>query len=176
MLMRQIVVMFVLLLPLVGNAQTCKLGSILPTTVHLMDNKDGTVSDPKTGLVWKRCSEGQVWNSITNGCDGAVATYTWGAALERAQNVNGGIAGEGLARNDWRVPNINELDSIVEQQCVDPAINLSIFPFTLPTGFWSSSPYADYGGYAWVISFGNGYDYWDGKYYAFQVRLVRSGQ
>ena len=39
------------------------------TTAHLVDNGDGTVSDPKTGLVWKKCPEGQTWNSGAKKCD-----------------------------------------------------------------------------------------------------------
>lgn len=124
------------LLPVVGVAQTCKPESIPASTPtgRFTDHADGTVTDNQTGLMWKKCSEGQTWNSATNGCDGSAALYTWKAALERAQAVNGG------GSTGWRVPNIKELNSIVEVQCAEPAINLAVFPNTPSGAFWTSSP------------------------------------
>ena len=160
------------LLPILAGAQTCQTHSILATTPtnRFTINNDGTVSDTKTGLIWKRCSEGQ------SGVDcrmGAAATYTWQGALQQAQSVNnnGGFAGY----KNWRLPNMKELDSIVEKQCNSPSINLIIFPKSQSDLYWSSSPYAGYSGYAWSIYFGNGggladYSYKDN--YGF-VRLVR---
>lgn len=171
MLMRRMLVMLVLLVPLAGNTQTCQPENILPTTAHLVDNKNGTVSDPKTGLIWKRCSEGQIWNSVTNGCDGSANPFhTWKYAFKVVQNVNGGISGQTLGHNDWRLPNINELTSIVEEQCVKPAFNLSVFPSTPALLlFWSSTP-------TWNVSSDYGHDGLDNKDNGGAIRLVRSGQ
>lgn len=170
MLTRGMLVVSVSLLPLIGNAQICQPENILPTTAHLVDNKNGTVSDPKTGLIWKRCSEGQIWNSVTNGCDGSVNPFnTWKYAFKVVQNVNGGISGQALGHNDWRLPNINELTSIVEVQCVKPAFNLSVFPSTPAlTLFWSSTP-------TLYVSSDYGHDHGSHKDNGGTVRLVRSG-
>ncbi|MCX7086847.1 MAG: DUF1566 domain-containing protein [Methylococcales bacterium] len=163
------------LLPLISHAQTCQTSSIPATTpdTQFTNNNNGTVTDNKTGLMWKRCSEGQTFNTGTHACDGSTATYTWQGVLQQAQSVNtAGFAGA----NDWRVPNIKELRSLVELQCVDPSINLMVFPATPSAVFWSSSSYADYSYNAWNVYFGNGSDDADGKYYYSQVRLVRIGQ
>lgn len=163
-----------ILLPLVGNAQVCKTASIPATTPtsQLTDNGNGTVTDTKTGLMWKQCSEGL---SGVGCLTGTAQTYTWQAALAQAQTVNtlGGFAG----KTDWRLPNIKELRSIIEKQCYEPAINLTRFPNTdFSTFFWSSSSFASHGSYAWFIHYGEGYDAWQGKDYVYLVRLVRSGQ
>lgn len=93
---------------------------------------DETVVDKATALMWKRCSEGLAGPS----CAGSLENYTWPAALLRAQSVNNaGFA----AHKDWRVPNIKELQSLLEIQCTDPTINLDVFPGTLATDYWSSS-------------------------------------
>ncbi len=159
------------LLPVVAFAQICQTASIPATTPtnRFTINKNGTVSDTKTGLMWKTCSEGQ---SGTDCSGGSAATYTWQLALQQAQTINngGGFAGY----SDWRVPNVKELLSIVEEQCIEPSINLTVFPNTPYLNvFWSSSPSADFSGNAWYVGFyGGGSDYGFKDYGNF-VRLVR---
>ena len=160
------------LLPILAGAQACQTNILATTpTNRFTINNDGTVSDTKTGLTWKRCSEGQ------SGLDcriGAAAKYTWQGALQQAQSVNnnGGFAGY----KNWRLPNIKELDSIVETQCIEPSINLVIFPESQSGLYWSSSTsaeYSGYSGYAWYVTFDYGVsdDYpKDGNSF---VRLVR---
>lgn len=142
---------------------------------NFTDNGDGTVTDTTTGLTWMRCSEGQTWDQASGLCAGTAATYTWQGALQLAQSIdsNGGYAGH----SDWRVPNIKELNSIVETQCTDPAINTSIFPVTPSSGtYWSSSPYGKIAGNAWMTQFSNGIVYDSPMSTAYSVRLVRGGQ
>lgn len=126
------------------------------------DNGDGTVTDLVTGFMWKKSHE-------------PTGIYTWQGALQMAQAVNtgGGFAGY----TDWRVPNAKELRSIVEEKCYDPAINLSVFPETPSDYFWTSSPDAEVGAYAWIVNFRWGGDAMDNKDNTHHyVRLVRGGQ
>ena len=116
-----------------------------------------------TGLEWRRCAEGMSWNGT--GCTGSANTWTWQGALQHADAVSG-----------WRLPNLNELHSIVERCRMDPAVNQQVFPGTPSSDFWSASPYAGLSGYAWLVFFRNGYDYWLIKSNILRVRLVRGGQ
>jgi hypothetical protein len=167
--------------PVIGTGQTCQTASIPATTPsrQFTINNNGTVTDTKSGLMRKRCSEGYAWNGTA--CRGSGAKFTWREALQRAQTHNGtGFAGF----KDWRLPNVKELFSIVEKQCDAPTINLAIFPNTDSNmTFWSSSPYfyrndgagnVDTG--AWYIVFYSGIAQWGSKDGSDQVRLVRSGQ
>jgi hypothetical protein len=158
------------LLPVITLAQTCQTASIPATTPtnRFTVNNNGTVSDSKTGLMWKKCSEGQ---SGADCSGGSAATYTWQLALQQAQTVNngGGFAGY----SDWRVPNVKELLSIVEEQCVSPAINLTVFPNTPSNLYWSSSPNANDSYSAWGVGFYSGYSYYSLKSNYSYVRLVR---
>ncbi len=158
------------LLPVVAFAQTCQTANIPATmpTNRFTINKNGTVSDTKTGLMWKTCSEGQ---SGTDCSGGSAATYTWQLALQQAQTVNNGSGFAGYS--DWRVPNVKELVSITEKQCYDPAINLTVFPNTPSNRFWSSSPYAYSSNYAWIVDFDYGSSDYDYKVNSGNVRLVR---
>ena len=114
------------------HAQTCN-SSVTKTApdYRFVDNGDGTVSDLWTGLMWKQCIEGMVTDG-NSGCTDTTdsKTYAWQAALQRAADVNSGLAGEHLNWGDWRLPNIKELFSITELTCTDPAINEKFFPLT----------------------------------------------
>lgn len=132
------------------------------------DNGDGTVTHHTTGLIWQRCSLGQSWDGTD--CSGTATTFTWQQALAAAaQHTLAGFS-------DWRLPNKNELASIVEYRCYQPAINNQMFPNTPSDWYWSSSPDASNGYGAWYVNFGNGYVNDNYKGYYFHVRLVRAGQ
>ena len=154
-------------------AETCYPESIPASTPdsQLQDNGDGTITDTKTGLIWKQCLEGQSGNTCASG---SAEQLTWPQALQRAQTVNsgGGFAGA----SDWRVPTIKELRSLVEEQCQGPAINLTRFPNPGSSFVWSSSAAAGEAGYAWGVDFGYGGTGWGNKNSGYQLRLVRSGQ
>lgn len=146
-------------------------------TDHLKDNKNGIISDPKTGLEWKKCSEGKTFDTFNNNCTGSDSFFSWEEALKRAQTVNEGSVGENLGYSAWRVPNIKELSSIVELSCYSPSINEIVFPATTSTYFWSSSPEATKSNNgAWYVSFEHGQLNWTLKSRYHRVRLVRSGQ
>lgn len=156
-------------------AQVCNSAIRASTpAADFVDNGDGTVTHAKTGLMWKKCAEGQRKAPLFNRCIGDAAYYTWQGALQRANslNANGGYADY----TDWRVPNMNELTSIVEDKCYGPAINGKIFPDTPSTSFWSASPDAYFSFYAWIVYFVNGFDNFGYKYSDRAVRLVRGGQ
>ncbi|EIJ33098.1 DUF1566 domain-containing protein [Thiothrix nivea] len=128
-------------------------------TSQFTDHRNGTVTDNKTGLMWKVCSEGQTWDAARNRCGGngffdGVQPFTWGAAMQQAQTVNnsGGFAGH----HDWRVPTIQELRSIQELRCAMPSMNTEVFG--MPESdharyFWSSTPSANDASKAWGYTF-----------------------
>ncbi len=151
------------------GAQVCYYDNIPATAPasRFNDNGDGTVTDQASGLQWKRCSEGQVWSGGT--CTGTASGYNWQQALQRAQTVSF------ADKDDWRLPNITELTSIVEEACYNPAIDLGVFPASIGSAYWSSSPYAAAADAAWVLDF-HGYDGGYDKGNVYQVRLVRGGQ
>jgi len=118
--------------------------------------------------MWMRCALGQNWNGAT--CTGSGQNYTWQAALQAAEGSS--FAGY----SDWRLPDIKELSSIVEQACISPAINATVFPVTPSTWFWSASPSAGHVNHAWNVFFNNGHDNILNRTPNFRVRLVRGGQ
>jgi len=154
-------------------AQTCKTSITASTpTADFIDNGDRTVTHTKTGLMWKKCSEGLSGAACATG---TATTYTWKAALNAAQTLNTGV---GFATyTDWRLPNVKELASIVESQCLNPSVNAAIFPVTNTNRmYWSASPQAGRPTYAWNVDFYNGAILFSSKALNGSVRLVRGGQ
>ena len=165
---------FALLLILAGCAQnavqTCRTETAMPSTTpadRFLMHGNGTVTDTATDLMWAQCAEGLSGSACT---DGGAANFTWEEALIRARDS--GLAGY----TDWRLPNLKELFSLVEERCVNPAINLAVFPNTPASYFWSASPSADSSHFAWIVGFMNGGADYGSRYSYSQVRLVRSGQ
>ena len=156
-------------------AQACKYTSIPATAPasRFADKRDGTVTDETTGLTWKRCSEGQTWDGTI--CTGIATGHDWQQALQLADSAS--YAG----KDDWRLPNVKELASIVERACYLPAVNLEVFPGTPYSFFWSSSPVdvvgALAGDRAWTVNFyRGGVSLVYTKNNVYFVRLVRGGE
>jgi len=117
------------------------------------------VTDHRTGLVWQRCSAGQ---SYTGGvCTGAAAALTHEQAQVHARSQPG-----------WRLPNVKELSSLVDEMGSSPSIDPS-FPQTPSVAFWTSSPRAGAPGVAWYVDFGDGGAFYYSRNLAVRLRLVR---
>jgi hypothetical protein len=121
------------------------------------------VLDSKTQLIWARCTVGQSWNGST--CAGSATTMTHEAALNHAATQSG-----------WRLPNVKELASLADKGCLSPTIDASVFPNTIDTAYWTSSPYVGSSNLAWFVSFGGGNVSGGLRGYGYYVRLVRASQ
>jgi hypothetical protein len=154
------------------GAELCKPGSRPQTTPteRFSIHANGTVLDKNTGLTWMRCALGQAWDGDT--CAGTAAAYTWQDADWAKDTVNlDGFAGH----SDWRVPVVPELASIVELQCADPRINLTVFPRTPSRVFWSSMEKPGSADVAYAMDFGPGGVAPTLKSTPGALRLVRGG-
>jgi len=129
----------------------------------------GTVADRQTGLTWMRCAMGQQWNGAD--CTGVPRTYVWAATFDAASALNAGGGYGGHA--DWRVPALDELASLVELRCHDPALNLEPFPSSPITGFWSATPHASHD-HAMLVHFKYGGQYMGNRNQDWALRLVRN--
>ena len=128
------------------------------------DNGDQTVTDDATGLMWQKA----------NGEESAGDyQFDWPSALTYCEGL--ALAGH----EDWRLPDVKELQSIVDYDPEDWAgtrmvLDLSVFEFNLPAGkdlntppmtsppdgssvapfFWSSTSHGDASNFAAYVCFG----------------------
>ncbi len=143
------------------------------------------VQDNVTGLVWEV-------KTISPGIHNKDNTYQWGGhtAIGRYhpnrkgsyyypswdELVQGSITDSLCGFNNWRVPTVGELYSIVNYDIFNPTIDSDYFPNTASSWFWSSSPVAGLDLAAWGIYFDKGNDNFINRDGNYRVRLVRSGQ
>lgn len=125
------------------------------------------VHDARTGLVWRRCAEGASWTGST--CAGTAVLLDWSAAAKRASEQ------AASARTAWRLPDVKELASIIDDGKAGPAIDPALFPATPAVRFWTSTPSAGDAAHLWTVQFGQGHvgnhGYRGDKH---ALRLVRS--
>ncbi|PAT35892.1 DUF1566 domain-containing protein [Vandammella animalimorsus] len=122
------------------------------------------VRDTATGLVWRRCSEGQSWSGTS--CVGTFSRMTYDEAMAHAEG-----------QPDGRLPSLKELQTLVNRDCTNPAIDTDTFPNTPGTWYWTRTPYAGSSADAWIVGFSEG-GFADYYYQNFRgaVRLVRTGR
>src|SRR2546425_3168866 len=153
----------------VPNDGTLRWGAPL----RYKDNGDGTITDLNTALTWeKKCSCGglhDVGNVYVWSGDGLQETISdWLDAV----NAEGGTGY--ASHNDWRIPNVRELESIADYGWSYPSINLAFGP-TAPSFYWSSTTGADDDDNAWLVVFDIGFVSDGDKSGPGYVRAVRGG-
>ena len=133
------------------------------STVMMADlsrNSAGVVTDSTTGLQWQD-------DYSDNG--GSIKSAKWQDAIDYCEALS--LDGH----EDWRLPNLRELTSLVDDTRYDPAIDAT-FTQTASDGYWSSATYARYHDNAWGVDFYSGRQGHDDKDYSYYVRCVRAGQ
>ncbi len=122
---------------------------------RLQQNENSTTLDLTTGLMWQK-DESRPAN--------------WEEALAYCEKLE--LAGF----NDWRLPTIKELSSLVDENRITPAIDTAYFPAARSAPYWAGTTFTDHPGFAWYVHFDNGLEYNGGyKGRRYFVRAVRGG-
>jgi hypothetical protein len=111
------------------------------------DNGDQTLTDHLTGLIW------------TKDANPDAKTNTWQQALVYIKSLN---SSNYLGHNDWRLPNRNELATLLNQGQNSSAVWLTGFGFTNIQSdyfyYWSSTSFASNPvEYAWAVNMEKGH-------------------
>ena len=133
-----------------------------------VDNNNGTISDLSTGLMWKKCVEDLSGSDCGDDSKSAKSrTQAAQIAICEADNT--------ASYTDWRLPNINELASLVDYSTSSPAINQIYFPRTPNGWFWTSTSLApSEASSGWVFDFIRGKTDVDPKSITHMARCVRN--
>lgn len=139
-----------------------------PKEGRFIDNQDGTVTDTCTDLMWHKDTA----DVDGNGSIGDGDRLGWQDALEYCKNLV--FAGH----NDWRLPNVAELHTIIDYGRPSPPVIDPVFG-SLSFEYWSSSICPDavqIPGGVWYVNFYEGRVCAGDKTNCINVRAVRTIQ
>jgi len=137
-----------------GDDGDLQMGVPLPAN-RFTDHGDGTCTDALTGLIW--ATEGNIMAArdpdFDQDYDAGDGSVNWTTALDYIAKLN---AENYLGHNDWRLPNIMELTSLLDLGRPDTALTEN-HPFVnIQQVYWSSSS-----GDSKVIAFAVGMYQWE---------------
>ena len=104
--------------------------NVKPPEIRFIRQLNGTVSDKNTGLTWY--------------FDPGPAEKTW----EESLLYSAGLTFAG--KNDWRVPNIKELQSLNDVSLCKPSLDVKFFPDIGMKNYWSSTSLTNEPDKAWI--------------------------
>ena len=118
------------------------------------DNGNGTVTDNFTKLIWLKDAN----------CFGNIQ---WANALSNCNTLNSGECGltDGSVEGDWRLPNVRELNTLVDYGQDTPALPSGTYNYftRLQSDYWASTTNAGSTGNAWYWEVAQGYMYYESK-------------
>ncbi|MHB8895043.1 MAG: Lcl domain-containing protein [Candidatus Geothermincolia bacterium] len=145
---------------------------------RFQDNYNGSMTDNLTGLVWLKdtnCISTQYPDFDADGVPGD-GKVTWSHALDFVKGINNTVGTPGIdyfpncgaGETDWRLANVNELESLMNVGEIQPLAWLATqgFKNLQSIYYWSSTTHAAGSHWAWVLDFysGNPYRTYAGKY------------
>lgn len=145
-----------------GQDGEYRAGVSLPLP-RFKDTGNGALTDNLTGLIWLKNAD----------CFGQ---RRWLQALSDANGLANGACGlsDGSAAGSWRLPNIKELQSLIDYGAFNPAFVQPFFTNLRLSNYWSSTTYEGNTGSAWVVSTVSGnvssVGKTSGNYYVLPVR------
>jgi hypothetical protein len=122
------------------------------------DNLNGTITDNLTGLMWEQSP--------------SATSRTWTEALTYANTLSLG------GHSDWRLPNVNELESLIDAGETNTSVwlNSQGFSGVQPSPCWSSTTYTPDPISTWIVNVSDGGVGGGSKTDSYDVLAVRSGQ
>jgi len=138
----------------IGDDGFHQIGVAWPSP-RFTDNANGTVTDNLTGLIWLKRA------SLTS------LPESWEEAVIYCNNLDTGYftLSDGSMAGDWRLPNIKELQSLIDYSRNYPVLPNG-HPFTnLEKNYWSSTTkfIVNDTGYAWYVDMEYGSTFFNGK-------------
>ena len=109
------------------------------------DHGNGTVSDNLTGLMWAKNAD--LWGNVN-----------WETAITNCNAL------ELDGHDDWRLPNIRELQSLLDYRNYDPVLPADCSCTNVQSDYyWTSTTWGSSASAAWYVHLWDGLVYYEGK-------------
>ncbi len=149
-----------------GTGQDADIRAGIPfPQPRFVDNRNGTVTDRLTGLIWLKNAN-------------VFGTRKWQHALDACNSLGAGsdCLDDNSKPGDWRLPNLFELRSLMDYSTFNPSLSEG-HPFdnVIPSLYWSSTTVASAPNLARFVFVGVGPSVWDHKSVLLHVWPVRGG-
>ncbi len=156
------------------HGQDAQYGKGTMSIVYNQHNGDGYASDTDSGLMWEIKENGDNATDLNNPND-ADNTYSWADLSTFIDNLNA-ISYAGYS--DWRLPNVKELETIIDLSVPEPGpvVIQDVFINCRQDFYWTNTPDAADSSRAWAIDFSSAGEVTASKTNAYHVRAVRGGQ
>lgn len=141
--------------PAPGESYYGQDGNIIHNDMSYTDNGNGTLTDNVTGLLWQKTADTNIRN--------------WDDAASFCSSLDLGGHNTG-----WRLPDLVELDSIMDLSIEAGASINPAFNGTTAAGYWTAVEDADDSTRAWILDFGTNEDFTAAKTDTFYTRCVRT--
>ena len=126
-----------------GQDGDIKAGAAWPDP-RFVENGDETITDSLTGLIWTKDA-----NSPGPAVCSPATTKNWQEALDYIKCLN---TNNYLGFNDWRLANINELDSLVYVDATHGWLDAQLFGDTVQSNYASSTTYSYNPKVTWLMT------------------------
>lgn len=93
--------------------------------------RNNTVIDAENGLLWYRCTIGMRFDPVKETCVGSPQALSQAQIPAVIRQANDQLGGK------WRLPNKNEIRSLVCKACDSPKIDQKLFPNFLSDRYWT---------------------------------------
>ena len=123
--------------------------------------EDGfTIKDVRNNIIWLRCTVGQTWDYDANTCIGDIVKLNHDeidiAKMQAAEQLGG----------SWRLPTLQELETLVCKKCEKPKVNEKYFPNISPEAYWTQTQNKLNSKMYWTVNFMTGHNY--SRFFAYQ--------
>ena len=132
-----------------------------PLASHAQFFEEGhLVRDVRNNIVWLRCSVGQRWEYHTGKCVGKVVRLNQEEIKDAIEQANQQLGGS------WRLPSVEELETLICENCEPPKIRIKYFPDIQREAYWTGSQNFFNSKMYWSVNFMTGHSY--SRFFAYQ--------
>jgi len=133
----------------------------VPIATHAQFFEEGhLIRDVRNNITWLRCSVGQRWDYDTGRCFGKVVKLSQDEIKEALAQADKQLGGK------WRLPSVEELETLICDQCEPPKIRKKYFPNIEREAYWTGSKNFFNSRMYWSVNFMTGHSY--SRFFSYQ--------